>query len=93
MLDKKEVEHIAKLARIGLSDEEAKKYQKDLSAVLDWVEQLKEVDIENIEPVSHITGMENVVRGDKRADYKHKGKITDMFPEKKDNYDKVKSAL
>ncbi|HDZ85373.1 MAG TPA: Asp-tRNA(Asn)/Glu-tRNA(Gln) amidotransferase subunit GatC [Candidatus Moranbacteria bacterium] len=93
MISKDEVKHIAALARIGLSDEEIEKYQKDLSTVLDWVEQLKEVDVENVEPVSHIIGMENVVRDDKKTDYKHKGKITEMFPEKKDNYDKVKSAL
>ena len=93
MLNKDEVRHIAALARIGLSEEEIGRFSKDLSAVLDWVEQLKEVDVKNIEPTAHITGMVDVMREDKTADFAGKNKIIELFPDKKDGYDKVKSVL
>ena len=92
-LAKKEIEHIANLARIGLSNSETEKCQKDLSAVLDWIKQLEEVDVSNIEPISHITGVENVMRDDRSTDFGKEEKIVKLFPEEKDNYDKVKSVL
>jgi aspartyl-tRNA(Asn)/glutamyl-tRNA(Gln) amidotransferase subunit C len=93
MITKDEVRHIAELARIGLNDKEIEKYQKDMSAILDWIEQLKEVDIKGIQPTAHITGLKNIVRVDKSDDFENKAGIIDLFPEKKDNYDKVKSIF
>lgn len=93
MLSKDEVKHIAGLARIGLDEKELEKYSKDLSSILDWIEQLKEVDIEGVEPTAHITGMENVARDDKASDFENKKAIVKLFPEEKDGYDKVKSIL
>ena len=93
MITKDEVKHIAELARIGLDGKEIEKYQEDMSAILDWVEQLKEVDVEGVEPTAHITGLKNIVRADKASDFENKASIVDLFPEKKDNYDKVKSIF
>ncbi|MDI6603013.1 MAG: Asp-tRNA(Asn)/Glu-tRNA(Gln) amidotransferase subunit GatC [Patescibacteria group bacterium] len=53
MISKEEVQHIAKLARLGLTEKEVKKFQKELSSILDYIEKLKEVDISKIEPTSH----------------------------------------
>jgi aspartyl-tRNA(Asn)/glutamyl-tRNA(Gln) amidotransferase subunit C len=93
MLSKDEVKHIAGLARVGLDEKEIEKYQKDMSSILDWVEQLKEVDITGIEPTAHITGLENVEREDMESDFENKDGIIALFPDKKDNFDKVKSIL
>lgn len=93
MLSKQEVKKISALARIGLSDKEIEKYQEDLSAVLDWIEQLKEVDVSGVEAAAHITGLKNISRKDKIADFENKKAIIKLFPESKDNYDKVKSVL
>lgn len=93
MLSKDEVKHIAELARIGLSEDEIEKYQKDLSAILDWVEQLKEVDVEGVEPTAHIIGMKNSLREDTERDFRNIEGIKKMFPEEKGGYDKVKSVL
>lgn len=65
MLSKKEVEKIANLARIGLSEEELERYRKDLSEILDYVAKLKEVNVDNIEPTSHSVTINNVLRQDK----------------------------
>ncbi len=93
MLSKEEVKNIAALARIGLSEKEIEKYQKDLSAILDWVEQLKTADVENVEPTAHIAGMKNILREDKKKDFDNVKSIRKSFPEEKDGYDKVKSVL
>lgn len=93
MITEDEVKHIAGLARIGINNKEIEKYQKEMSAILDWMEQLKEVDITNVEPTAQITGLENITRADKTDDFENKSKIIDLFPEKKDRYDKVKSIF
>lgn len=95
MLTKKEVEHIAALARIGLDDSEIEKFSEDLSSILNWVEQLKEVDIEGVEPTAHITGMKNVDRKDEMEEFGFLGRtaILKNAPETKDNSLKVKSIL
>ncbi|EKE10751.1 MAG: hypothetical protein ACD_15C00204G0003 [uncultured bacterium] len=93
MITKEEVKHIAGLARIGVTEKELEKLAKDMSAVLDWIEELKEVDVAGIPPTAHITGMENRLREDRQCEFENKQGIIEMFPEKKDNYDKVKSVL
>ena len=93
MLSKDEVKHIAALARVGLSDEDIEKFQKDLSGILDFVEQLKEVDVSGVEPAAHITGLINRTREDKVDNFANKEGVVKLFPEEKDGYDKVKSVL
>lgn len=93
MITKEEVRHIAGLARIGTDEKEIEKFAADLSAVLDWIEELKEVDISGVEPTAHITGMENRLREDAVSECENKDAIIDLFPEKKDGYGKVKSVL
>jgi len=60
-----EVNHIAKLSKIELTEEEKEKYSEQLSSVLEYVDQLAEVDTEGVEPTSNITGLSNVMREDK----------------------------
>jgi len=93
MITKEEVQHIAGLARIGVEEKELEKFATDLSVILDWVEQLKEVDVTGVEPTAHITGMENMTKGDEEKDFSNKAGIIKLFPESKDGYDKVKSVL
>jgi aspartyl-tRNA(Asn)/glutamyl-tRNA(Gln) amidotransferase subunit C len=93
MISEDEVKHIAGLARIGLDEKEIEKYQKDMSSILDWIDELKEVDIESVEPTAHITGLINITREDKAEDFAGKNEIVKLFPDKKDNFDKVKSIL
>ena len=58
------VTHIAKLASLPLKAEDVQKFEKQLSEVLTYVEQLQKVDTSNIVPTSQVTGLENVVRED-----------------------------
>jgi aspartyl-tRNA(Asn)/glutamyl-tRNA(Gln) amidotransferase subunit C len=63
-LTKVDVVHVAKLAKLSLSEEEIKKYSDQLSAVIDYFGELSAVDTTNIEPTSQTTGLENVYRED-----------------------------
>ncbi|MFA5029204.1 MAG: Asp-tRNA(Asn)/Glu-tRNA(Gln) amidotransferase subunit GatC [Patescibacteria group bacterium] len=63
-LSQQEVEHIASLARLKLSQEEKEKYGEQLSAILDYMEKLQEVATDNIEPTSQVTGLANIMRED-----------------------------
>jgi len=93
MISKDEVKHIAELARIGMTEKDIEKFSHDLSSILDFIEQLKEVDIEGVEPTAHITGLTNRMRDDFQHDFENKEGIKKLFPEEKNGYDKVKSVL
>ena len=95
MLTKEEILHIATLARIGLTEKDVEKYQHDLSNILDYFKKLEEVDTTDVEPIGHITGMQNSLRADKHEDFGAIGKeqIMQNAPETKDGYFKVKSVL
>ena len=67
-LTKQDVEHIARLARLGLTEEEKEKFVTQLSSILDYVEQLKEVNTDGIEPTAQVTGLVNRTRPDNVTD-------------------------
>lgn len=60
-LTKEEVKHIALLARLGLTDAEIEKFTGQLSSILEYVEQLKEVNTEGVAPTAQVTGLENIM--------------------------------
>ncbi len=95
MLTRDEVQHIAKLARLGLSDVEIEKFQKDLSSILNYVEKLKEVDISGVAPTSHSQKIENIMRKDKENQKPEisNQKLLELAPETKDGFLKVKSII
>ncbi len=64
-LTKEQVEHVAKLANLPLTEDEVEKYSKQLSAILEYVESLSKVDTNNIEPTFNTTGLENIMSKDK----------------------------
>lgn len=58
------VSHIAKLANLKLTEEEEKKFEKQLSDVLEYIKKLEEVDTNDILPTSQVTGLENIMSDD-----------------------------
>ena len=92
------IQHIASLARIKLSEDEKKRFQKDLGSILDYVNKLKEVDTEHVQPVFQTTGIVNATREDQdRGEFKmNEGldeKLIGQAPEKEGRFVKVKSIL
>ena len=88
-----DVKHIAKLARIELKDEELEKFRVDLNKVLGYVEVLKTVDTEGVEPLATVTGLENVFREDKVEESEIQEEIIKNAPERKGEFIKVKKVF
>jgi len=65
MIDKQTVEHVAKLARVNLTEEEIRKFSKEFSDILDLFSSLKDVDTKGVEPSFHPIKLKNVLREDK----------------------------
>ena len=89
-----DVRKLAHLSRLKLTEEEVAKYQKELSAILDYVEILKDVDVSGLQPTNQVTGLENVVRDDEDIDYGVSQKdLLKNAPEIIDNQFKVKRMI
>jgi aspartyl-tRNA(Asn)/glutamyl-tRNA(Gln) amidotransferase subunit C len=63
-ISKKDVEHVANLARLSLNEQEVEKFTKDLDAILGFVAKLDQLDTEQVPPTSHVLHLTNVVRPD-----------------------------
>lgn len=63
-ITKKEVEHIALLARLRFSEEEMEKFARQLDAILNYVAKLNELDTKAVEPMAHVLPIQNVLRED-----------------------------
>ncbi|MEK9130477.1 MAG: Asp-tRNA(Asn)/Glu-tRNA(Gln) amidotransferase subunit GatC [Patescibacteria group bacterium] len=89
-----EVEHIAKLARLKLTEQEKEKFAKQLSSILDYAKQLDEVDTKNIESANQIIGLQNIARQDEIDLTKiKKEKLLQCAPDVENNFLKVPAIL
>lgn len=64
-ITKEQVEHVAKLARLAITEQEKAIFSEQLSSILTYVEQLNELDTTKVEPTSHVISMQNVSREDR----------------------------
>jgi aspartyl-tRNA(Asn)/glutamyl-tRNA(Gln) amidotransferase subunit C len=64
MLSRDQVLHVARLARLELTDDEVERYSGELSKVLDYIEKIEELDLTDVEPTSHVVDVENALRAD-----------------------------
>ncbi len=64
MIDREQVLHVARLARLRLSEEEIERMTGELSSILDHIDTISEVDLERVEPTSHVVALANVLRAD-----------------------------
>jgi aspartyl-tRNA(Asn)/glutamyl-tRNA(Gln) amidotransferase subunit C len=87
------VKHIAKLARIKLSENDVKKFQEQFVQIISYFDRLNEVDTKNVEPTSQVTGLVNKLREDKvKGSLETKESLKDA-PKKNGNYFTVPSPL
>jgi aspartyl-tRNA(Asn)/glutamyl-tRNA(Gln) amidotransferase subunit C len=64
MIDRDGVLHVARLARLRLTDDEVERMTGELSKILEHVERMDELDLEGVEPTSHVVALQNVLRED-----------------------------
>ncbi len=95
-ITEKEVEHIAELARIKLTEKEKDKITKELGAILGYIDKLKEVNTEGVEPIAHITGLTDVFRKDdspREPDPENIKHLMEQAPSEKSGYVRVKNVF
>ncbi|MFY0591246.1 Asp-tRNA(Asn)/Glu-tRNA(Gln) amidotransferase subunit GatC [Roseivirga sp.] len=64
-VERKDLKKVAHLARLNVQPEQEEKLVADMNNILDWVDKLSELDTENVEPLTHMTKEQNVLRDDK----------------------------
>lgn len=89
MITIKEVEHVAKLARLELTGEEKVKFSKQLGDILDYAQQMNEIDTEGVEPMSHAIPIVNVMREDEVIHEFSREELMANAPLKEDGFFRV----
>ncbi len=92
-LTPEEVRHNARLARVGLSDDEVSRFQNQLSQILDYFERLQEVDTENVPPTAHTLAMHNVMRDDEPHPSIDKEEVLANAPQREEDLFRVRAIL
>lgn len=64
MIDRAQVLHVARLARLRLSEEEVERMASELSGILEHVDRISKLDLDGVEPTAHVLALENVLRPD-----------------------------
>ena len=89
MITIKDVEHVAKLARLELTEEEKELYTRQLGDVLKYVDQMNEVDTTNVKPMSHAIDFVNVMREDVVSYDNTKEELMANAPEEENGFFRV----
>ncbi|MEF2969285.1 Asp-tRNA(Asn)/Glu-tRNA(Gln) amidotransferase subunit GatC [Paenibacillus sp. M1] len=89
----KDVEHVAKLARLNLTDEEREMFTEQLNAILQYAEKLNELDTDGVEPTTHVLHLSNVMREDEVRESLPQEKVFRNAPEEEDGQFKVPAVL
>jgi aspartyl-tRNA(Asn)/glutamyl-tRNA(Gln) amidotransferase subunit C len=94
-LEISDIERVADLARLELSEQEKQMYAEQLSAVFDYMEMLNEVDVSDVPETCQVTGLEDVLREDiaKPIDEETRKKLIEQFPDRMGDLLKVKGVF
>jgi aspartyl-tRNA(Asn)/glutamyl-tRNA(Gln) amidotransferase subunit C len=92
-LSREQVEHIADLAKLALSEEEVARYQEQLSAILEHFDQLQELETEEIPPTATVLPLQGVMRDDETRPPLDRGKVLENAPDAEDGCFRVPAVL
>ncbi|MDQ0091241.1 aspartyl-tRNA(Asn)/glutamyl-tRNA(Gln) amidotransferase subunit C [Paenibacillus anaericanus] len=92
-IQSKDVEYVAKLARLNLTDQEREKFTEQLNAILQYAEKLNELDTDGVEPTTHVLRLSNVMREDVVQESLSQEKVFRNAPEEEDGQFKVPAVL
>ena len=88
-----QVRHVAKLARLDLTDEEVARFSTQLSAILDYMEKLNELDTDSVEPLAHCLPIHNIFREDVVTESLDTELVLENAPQHFENFFKVPKIL
>ena len=91
MIEREQVLHVARLARLRLSDDEVERMAGELSGILDHIEKIEELDLEGVEPTSHVIAVENVLRADEPRESWPRERMLEQAPDPSDEGFRVPS--
>ena len=89
MINREVVENVAKLSRLYLEEDEIVLYAQQLRQILDTIDELRQIDTDNIEPLAHVMPVENVFREDMAGECFHQEKVLANTTEQMDGMFKV----
>ncbi|MBN9654858.1 Asp-tRNA(Asn)/Glu-tRNA(Gln) amidotransferase subunit GatC [Halobacillus sp. GSS1] len=92
-ISKEEVKHVANLARLAITEEEATTFTKQLDDIITYAEQLNEIDTTGVEPTTHVLDLKNVMRKDEPKKWISQDDALKNAPDKQDGQFKVPSVL
>lgn len=92
-LDESQVRHVAKLSRLDLTDNEVGRFSGELSAIVEYIEKLNQLDVEGIEPLAHCLPIHNVFRDDVVKDSLSNDEALSNAPQRHEEYFKVPKVL
>ena len=93
MITREEVLHIAKLARLRLTDEEVELFQEQLGKILEYFRKLEELDTEDVEPLKHVVPAANVFRADTPGESLTPEEALRNAPKRRDDYFEVPRVI
>jgi len=92
-IDRRQVDYIANLARLALSEEERERFAAQLGKIIEYVEKLNKLDTSNVEPMAHATGLKNVFRDDILDKPISSKKALENAPDKEDDFFRVPKVV
>lgn len=92
-ISKVDVEHVAQLARLELTDSEKEKFTQEIGEILNFVDQLNLNSTSKVESVAQISGLANIARADEITNQENRDKMLQNAPEQKDGFIKVKKVF
>ena len=92
-LTNEQVEHVALLARLGLSDAERERMREQLSSILDHIDQLRAVDTSNVAPTAQVIPLDPILRDDEVADQLSVEQVLANAPRSEGGFIKVRAIL
>lgn len=93
MIDREQVRKVALLARLDLTAEEEEQFTTQLGSILEYIEQLNELDVSDVEPTTRAIDVINVTRPDNLQPYPEREAILQSAPEQEGDYFKVPKIL
>ncbi|MFH1715030.1 MAG: Asp-tRNA(Asn)/Glu-tRNA(Gln) amidotransferase subunit GatC [Elusimicrobiota bacterium] len=92
-LTKKDVEHVAKLARLGISEKEKEMFTSQIGAILGYIDKLNKLNTDGIKPTAQVIDSGNALREDELAEPNDNEKLLRNAPEREGSFFKVKKVI
>ena len=92
-ITRQDVEHVALLSRLELSEDDAEKFTGQISSILGYIDMLNTVDTEGVEPTAHVLPLKNVMRPDETRVSLPREEALSNAPEREDGYFKVPKIM